>query len=149
MHDKYVFSDAQALTTLDSTGVVSSNVFDMELEKSGGNTILENDQLVGVVNITIPPNANQTNPMTIQLLSNDNADMTTGVEVELGSVAVSAAEMVAGCVKSIMVHAKLTQKFVGMWFKAVSSTLVTGTTVDAHWHTAPLTENDAIQKVPS
>lgn len=149
MHD-IVFSDAQVLGALDSTGEVSDNVFDMELTKeSGGETILTDDQLVGVVNITIPPNADQDQPLTINLLSNDNADMTTGTEVILGTVNVSAAEMVAGVVKNIEVLVSLTQKFVGLWFEAVSSTLTTGTIVDAHFSIAPLTENDKIQKVPS
>ena len=57
MHD-IVFSDAQALTTLDSTGEVSDNVFDMEID-SDSNAIITNDQVVGVLNITIPALAGQ------------------------------------------------------------------------------------------
>ena len=151
MHD-FQFSDAQALGALDSTGVVSSNVFDMELTKSGGDTIIENDQIVGVVNITIPPNADQVagdEGVDINLLSNDNADMTTGTEVTLGTCHVSQAELLAGCVKNIEVIASLTQKFIGLWFLATSTTITTGNTVDAHFSIAPLTENDAIQKIPS
>jgi hypothetical protein len=151
MHD-IVFSDAQALTTLDSTGEVSDNVFDMELDGSGGNTILTDDQVVGVLNITIPPLAGQIagdEGMDIQLLSNDNADMTTGTEVELGIAHASQAELQAGCVKNIEVTKAMTQKFLGVWYKATSTTLTTGQTVDAHWSIAPLTENDKLQKVPS
>ena len=151
MHD-FQFSDAQALTTLNSTGVVSDNVFDMELSKSGGDTILTNDQVVGVLNITIPALAGQVagdEGMTIQLLSNGSADMTTGDEVELGSAHASQAELQAGCVKNIEVTKTLTQKFLGVWYKAHTTTLTTGQTVDAHWSIAPLTENDSIQKVPS
>lgn len=151
MHD-IVFSDAQALTTLDSTGEVSDNVFDMELTKSGGDTIIEDDQLVGVLNITIPAFAGQIagdEGMDIILYSNDNADMTTGVEVLLGQVHASQAELQAGCVKNIEVIKSLTQKFVGAWYKATSTTLTTGQLVDAHFSIAPLTENDKLQKVPS
>lgn len=151
MHD-IEFSNAQALGALDSTGVVSTNVFDMELDGSGGNTIIEDDQLVGVVNITIPPLTGQIagdEGMDIDLLSNDNDDMTTGTEVKLGTVHVSALELVAGCVKNIEVIASLTQKFVGLWYKATSTTLTTGQTADAHFSIAPLTENDKLQKVPT
>ena len=150
MHD-IEFSNAQALGAIDSTGEVSDNVFDMELSKSGGDTILTNDQLKAIVNLTFPPNANQivATGLYVDLLSNDNADMTTGDEVILGTVFVSMAELVAGCVKNIEVLATLTQKFVGLWYKAASTTITTGNTVDAHFSIAPLTENDAIQKVPS
>ncbi|MCK5611567.1 hypothetical protein KAR91_57380 [Candidatus Pacearchaeota archaeon] len=144
------FSDAQALGALTSTGVVSTNVFDMELDGAAGNTIIEDDQLVGVVNITIPPLAGQTaaEGMNIYLRSGDNSDMVTSA-IDLGSVFVSLAEMIAGCVKNIEIHKELTQKFVGLFYDPANSTLVTGQTVDAHFHIAPLTENDKMQKVPS
>ena len=151
MHD-FEFSNAQALTTLNSTGIVSTNVFDMELSKSGGDTILTNDQIVGVLNITIPALAGQVagdEGMTIQLLSNDSADMTTGDEVELGSAHASQAELQAGCVKNIVVTKALTQKFLGVWYKAHTTTLTTGQTVDAHWSIAPLTKNGTLQKLAS
>lgn len=149
MHD-IVFSDAQALGALTSTGVVSTNVFDMELDGSGGNTIIEDDQLVGILNITIAPLAAQTaaEGMTIYLRSGDNSDMTTSA-INLGSVFVSLTELVAGCVKNIEVIKSLTQKFVGLFYDPESSTLITGQLVDAHFSIAPLTENDKIQKVPS
>ena len=149
MHD-YSFSDAQALGALTSTGVKSTNVFDMELEKSGGNTIIENDQIVGYLNITIPPLAGQTaaEGMNIYLRSCDATDMTTG-DIDLGMVFVSLAEMIAGCVKNIQVIKSLTQKYVGLFYDPVSSTLVTGQTVDAHFSIAPLTENGKLQKVPA
>ena len=149
MHD-IQFSDAQDLGALNSTGKVSDYVFDMELEKSGGNTILTNDQVVGVLNITIAPLAGQTaaEGMNIRLRSCDNADMTSS-SIDLGIVFVSMAEMVAGCVKNIQVTKNLTQKFLGVWYHPHTSTLVTGQVIDAHWSIAPLTENDTIQKVPS
>lgn len=151
MHD-IVFSDAQTLGALDSTGEVSDNVFNMEEESDGGAVIIEDDQLVGVLNITIPPLAGQVagdEGMDIGILSNDNADMATGVELSLGSAHATQAELVAGCVKNIEVIIPLTQRFVGVWYKATSTTLTTGQLVDAHFSIAPLTENDKLQKVPS
>lgn len=149
MHD-FQFSDAQDLEALTSAGVVSDNVFNMELDGDGGNTIIENDQLVGCLNITIAPLATQnaTEGMNIYLRSCDAADMTTG-DIDLGMVFVSMAEMVAGCVKNIEVIVSLTQSFVGLFYDPVSTVLITGQTVDAHFSIAPLTENDKLQKVPT
>lgn len=142
-----MFSNGQALGALTSTGVVSENVLDMELAASGGATILTDDQLVGCLNIVIPALAGQTATMNIYLRSCDATDMTTS-SIDLGSCFVSAAEMVAGCVKNIQVCVPLTQKYVGVFYDPVS-TLVTGQTVDAHMTFAPITLNDAIQKVPT
>jgi len=148
----YSFSDAQPLGALTNTGVVSTHVFDMELTASGGSTILTNDQLVGVVNIIIPANADAGSGgaagMNIYLRSCDNANMTSSC-IDLGSCFVSMAELVSGCVKNIQVCVPLTQCFVGLFYDPVSDTLTTGSTVDAYFHIAPITLNDAIQKVPS
>ncbi len=150
MHDKDVFSKQQNLGALTSTGVVSTNVFDMELEALAGNVIIEDDQLVGVLNINIAKLAGQTATagMYIYLRSCDNANMTSS-SIDLGSVFVSLAELKAGVKKNIEVHVSLTQKFVGLFYDPASDTLVTGQLVDAVWHIAPLTENDSIQKVPA
>jgi hypothetical protein len=147
----YCFSDAQALGALTSTGVVSTNVFDMELDASGGNTILTNDQLVGILNLIFPANANQvggTEGMNILLRSCDNANMTSSC-VELATLFISATELTTGCVKTVGVCVPLTQCFVGIFYDPVSTTLTTGNTVDAWFDIAPITVNDSSQKVPS
>ena len=146
----FAFSDAQALGALTNAGVVSTNVFDMELDASGGNIILTDDQLVGTLNLIFPPNANQvggTEGMVISLRSCDNADMTTS-PVILADLFISAAELLAGCVKTVTVCVPLTQKFVGIFYDPVNTTLTTGNTVDAWFDIAPITVNDSIQKVP-
>ena len=152
MHDKFVFSDGQALGALTSTGVVSENVFDMELDGAAGNVIIEDDQLVGVLNLKFPPNAAQVggdSGMNIFLRSADNSDMVSSTPVKLGSAFISQAELLAGAIKSIKVTVALTQKFVGIFYDPVSETLTTGNTVDAVWQTEVLTLNDELQKVPA
>lgn len=147
----FAFSDAQALGALTNAGVVSSNVFDMELDASGGNTIITDDQLVGTLNLIFPANAKQvggTEGMNIYLRSCDNADMTT-TPVDLAVLWVSATELTTGCVKNVTVCTPLTQKFVGLFYDPVSTTLTNGNTVDAWFDIAPSTVNDSIQKVPS
>lgn len=153
MRDKYMFSDAQALGALTSTGVVSTNVLDMELDASGGNTILTNDQLVGTLNVQISANsgvsAGGVEGMDVYLRSCDNANMTSS-PVELGRIFITQAELLAGVKKTIKVAVALTQCFVGLFFDPVSTTLDTGNTVDAWFSVEPDgTENDSIQKVPS
>lgn len=147
----FAFSDAQALGALTKDGVVSTNVFDMELDASGGNTIITDDQLVGTLNLIFPANANQvggTEGMNIYLRSCDNADMTTS-SIDLAVLWVSATELTTGCVKNVTVCTPLTQKFVGLFYDPVTTALTNGNTVDAWFDIAPSTVNDSIQKVPS
>lgn len=146
----FAFSDAQALGALTNDGVVSANVFDMELDAAGGNTIITDDQLVGTLNLIFPANANQVGGkegMNIYLRSCDNADMTTS-SIDLAVLWVSKAELTTGCVKNVTVCTPLTQKFVGLFYDPVSTTLTNGNTVDAWFDIAPSTVNDSIQKVP-
>lgn len=146
----FAFSVAQALGALTNAGIVSSNVFDMELDASGGNTIITDDQLVGTLNLIFPANAKQvggTEGMNIYLRSCDNADMTTS-SIDLAVLWVSKAELTTGCVKNVTVCTPLTQKFVGLFYDPVSTTLTNGNTVDAWFDIAPSTVNDSIQKVP-
>ena len=150
MHD-FEFSNAQALGGLTSTGIVSDNVFDMELSKNGGDTILTNDQLVGCLNINLSSNDDQVggaSGLWVCLRSCDNDDMTT-TPVELGRAFISEAELKSGCVKNIEVTKSLTQKFVGLFYDPESETITTGNTVDAHWSIAPLTKNGTLQKLAS
>lgn len=149
MKDKLLeLSDAQALGALTSTGVVSAYVPDMELDASGGSTIIENDQLVCWLNLIFAANSAQvggTEGMNIYLRSCDNANMTSS-SIDLAMVWVSATELTAGCKRSIKVCHSLTQKFVGLFYDPVSTTLTTGNTVDAWLSDRPISENEDIQK---
>lgn len=151
MRDKYVFSDGQALSTLNSTGVVSSNVFDMELDASGGNAIIENAQIEFYLNVAVlsSTNASATEGLDIQLRSGDNVDMTTGATI-LDSIHLTKAEIAAGTKKSIKVLRSLAQKFLGVWYKATSTSLDNATAVDCWVSAAPDgSPNASIQKMPS
>jgi hypothetical protein len=154
MRDKWQFSDAQALSTLDSTGVVSSNVFDLELAASGGDTIITDDFIdcwVIVLTTACPSTQAGAEGMNVRVLANDNADMTTGTEVVLASIDIIATDITtpAGKKFPIRVYKQLTAKFLGVWYRAVSTGLTTGVIVDCWWDIGPRGENDSIQKVPS
>jgi hypothetical protein len=151
MRDKFVFSDSQNLGSLDSTGVVSTNVFDMETEKSGGSTIITDDQVEAYLNFVIlsTTNTGGDNGLDIELRANDNSDMTTGTPEYLGTIKLLQSELVAGAKISIKVLKSLSQQYLGAWFKAVNASMNGATYVDCWMSPYPLSENDAIQKVPS
>lgn len=151
MRDKYLFSDSQALSTLDSTGVVSSNIFDMELDASGGNTILTNDFVSGFLNVIItaaPSTQAATEGYDVELRESDNSDMTTGAAV-LASIHIKNADIAAGKRFSIRVQVPMTMCYLGVWHKATNTGFTTGVTVDAWIGDTPVGENEDIQKVPS
>lgn len=148
MRDKYVFSNGQDLGSLDSTGVVSEHVFDMELDALSGNTIIENDQVEGwfCFKILTTTNTGGNDGLDIELRESDAAAMTT--PRYLGTIKLLQAELVAGAVYAIKVQKQLALKFLGAWFKAINTSLNGVTTVDCFIHTGPLSPNDSIQKVP-
>lgn len=150
MRDQQVFSNGQDLSTLDSTGVVSTNVFDMELTGSGGDTIIEDDQVVGWMIFLILATTNTAGDegMDIALRGSDNANMSASPEY-FGSIQILQAEIVAGAAYCVKVTKSMTKKFLGAWFKATSTSLDGATTVDCFMHIAAETPNDAIQKLPS
>ena len=151
MRDKYVFSNGQALSTLDSTGVVSSNVFDMELDASGGNTILTDDQVEVFFNVQVLSSTNTAGDegMDVELRMGDNSDMTTG-GVVIASMHLAQADIAAGTIRSIKVLKSLAYKFLGAWFKATNTSLDNATGVDCWLSDVPDgSPNDSIQKVPS
>lgn len=150
MRDQQVFSNGQDLSTLDSTGVVSTNVFDLELTGSGGDTIIEDDQIVGFMNFEILSTSNTAGDegIKIELRGSDNANMSSSPE-RLGTIQINQAEIVAGAVFSIRVIKQLATKFLGVFYQAISTSMDGATVVDCYMHTSPVTPNDSIQKLPS
>ena len=146
-----VFSDAQALSTLNSTGVVCSNPYDMELTKSEGATIITNDQVDAFMNVLIcaaPATQAAAEGMDVQLREGDNVDMTTGAAI-LASLHIKLADIAAGKRFSIRVVAPMTMCFLGAWIKATNTGLTTGVTVDIWMSDTPVSENEDIQKIPA
>lgn len=151
MREKEIFSNGQALGALDSTGVVSTNVFDLELDGAGGNTIIENDQIEVVLNVKIlsTTNTSGTQGLDVVLRGSDNANMSTTPE-QLGAIHFTQGEIVAGAIRSIKVLKTLATKFLGVFFLATNTSLDNLTSVDC-W-ISPLPDgspNEDIQKVPS
>jgi len=153
----YVFSDSQALSTLDTTGIISTNVFDLELTGSGGATIITDDQIEAYLNVLItgaPASQAGVEGMYIDLRTDDDANLAFGSEPDdgdsseqiLGLIHVKEDDMVAGKKFSIRVLQANLGKYLGVWYRAGSTGLTTGVTVDAWLSDTPVSENEDIQK---
>jgi len=159
MRDKFIFSDSQALSTLDTTGVVSTNIFDLEVAASGGATILTDDQIDGYLNVLItaaPTTQTGVEGMFVDLRTDDTSTLAFGAAVYpadgvadehiLGMIHIKEDDMRAGKRFSVRVHASKMGKYLGVWYRAAVTALATGVTVDAWMSDHPITENESIQK---
>ena len=157
MRDKWVFSDSQALGALDSTGVVSTNVYDLEISGSGGATIGTDVQIEAYLNILItavPSSQAGVEGMWVDLRTDDDANLAFGVQPDdgdssetiLGAIVIKEDEMAAGARFSFRVHRSDLGKYIGVWYRADTTTLTTGMTVDVWLSDHPITPNESIQK---
>ena len=131
MHD-YQFSDAQDLGSLNSTGVVSSNIFDLEEGVSV-------DQLVmGWVNgiILSTSNTGGDDGLWIEVRSADSDNLST-TPLYHGAILLTQDEIVAGREFSIGVYAPVCEKYFGLWYRAGNTSLNGATIIDAHWALEP------------
>lgn len=155
----YMFSDGQDLSTLDSTGVVSTNVFDQEVDgATNANTILTDDQIDAFFNVLIlaTTNTGGDEGLRVQLRCDDDAALNFGVadqpadgtanEQIVGEIFIKQDDIVAGKKFSTRVKRANLGKYLGAWFKAASTSLNGATTVDCWCGDAPVGENEDIQK---
>jgi hypothetical protein len=151
MYDNsFEFSNNQALATLDSTGVVSTNVWDLENSASGAAMNQTDFMVYGWVHFIILSTTNTTgNNFRITLVSSSTAAL-TGTLKYLGGTELLTAQIVAGNKFSFGVCLNNCEQFLGIWYK--SATSLTGATgVDCYFTDGPLTSpNDvANQKRPN
>jgi len=149
MYDKFIFSNSQALATLDSTGVISSNYLDMEYDDS--NVLIKADQMVECwlnVLIVATTNTGGDEGMMFQLIA---SDATAGTSPEyLGIIRLLQAEIVAGYKFSIGVSKKCTKRYLSVWNIAVNTSLNGATAVDSQISVAPWSSpNKRIQQKPA
>lgn len=143
-------SNAQVLTNLDSTGVRSTHVMDME-QDSGSNVLLTDDQLVGYMNVVITAisyTSGGTEGISLLVRNGDNSDGTTGAE-NIGSQDVPLAKVVAGAKFSVPFKRDIGERYLAGWAAAKSTTYTGTITVDIDFSDQPISENESIQKVTS
>ncbi len=160
MRDKYIFSDGQDLTGLNSTGVVSTNVWNLE-EDWSANALETDSQVVGWLNVILrAANAGGDEGLWIEMRSEDEANLNwdsqaageigTGTDqVCLGAILISQPQLIAGAAFAIGVSRASLGTFVGIWYRAASTALAgTATPIDAWWSVTP-EGLPVIQKKPS
>lgn len=133
MRDKFIFSDGQDLSTLDSTGVVSENIWDLEEDA------VTDHQVVGWINFIVlaTTNTGGDEGLDVELRTSDNTNMSTS-PAYLGAHKLIQAEIAAGKAYSFGVCKAALKKYVALWFKAVSTSLDGATTVDAWFSEQPI-----------
>lgn len=145
MRDSYQFSDAQDLTGLNSTGEVSDNVWDLETD------VTTDQQVMGCVNVLFgASNAGATEGMYIELRTSDTENLASGHKI-IASILLNDAELTAmsGKAVALMAHKSQMHKYLGLWYKAHTTSLAgTATPVDAWFSQFPVTDEINIQKKP-
>ena len=138
MHDKFMFSDAQALSTLDSTGVISTNIFDMEYDNN--DVLISADQMVNCwlnIILTSIASASANEGMYIKLIESDATN--GGTPSYVGVIQLLEAEMVTGNQFCIGVSKQLTKRYLSVWYMAHTNSLDGANAVDAWISEGPLT----------
>lgn len=138
MQDKFLFSDAQALSTLDSTGVKSTDIFDMEYD-AAGNLITADQYIHCWLNVILTSIASTSADEGMYIKLVESAAVALTSPRYIGSIQLLEAEMVTGNMYSIGVCKQLTLRYVGVWYMAHTSSLDGANAVDAWISEGPLT----------
>ena len=151
MYDKgFEFSNGQALSTLNSTGVVSANVWDLE-NRSSGVALGQTDMMVyGWVHFHILSSTNATGKnFRITLVSSSTAAL-TGTLIYLGGIELMIPQIITGNKFSFGVCLHKCEQYLGVWYKA-ATTLTGATGVDCKFFPGPLTSPNDVgnQKKPN
>ena len=137
----FEFSNNQALSTLDSTGVVSSNVWDLE-NSSSGIAMRQTDMMVhGWINLIILASTNATGKnFRITLVSSSTAAL-TGTLKYLGGTELMIPQIITGNRYSFGVFQHTVEQYLGIWYKSATS-LTGATNVDCWFSDSPLSSPD-------
>lgn len=156
MREKFIFSDAQDLSSLDSTGVVSDNIWDLEED------VATDGQVEGWINILVTaadPTLAGTEGVWFELRTEDetNLDWDSAAAGQIGSdsdqhmlgaILLRANQLVAGNQFCFGVHRANLGKYMGMWYRAASTSVNDTCNVDVWFSQQPVSEL-GIQKRPS
>lgn len=145
MRDKFMFSNAQDLGSLASSGVKSTDWWDLEEDASVDQYV---EGWIHILILTCTQTSGDSG-LDCLLVSSDSTNLSS-TPTFLGGIRIIETELVAGN-KFCFGFAKGALKtYLGMWYAAVSETLDNATTIDAFFTTGPLTSPGAeIQKRPT
>ena len=148
----FEFSAPQALGTLNSTGVVSTGVWDLE-NSSSGVSMRQTDMMIhGWVNfIILSTTSNVTGTGTnfrITLVSSSSAAL-TGTLKYLGGTELLIPQIITGFRGSFGVHQHTVEQYLGVWYKAATS-LTGATSIECWFSEHPeQSPDDSSQKRPN
>ena len=131
--EKFVFSNGQALGTLNSTGVISTNIWDLE------EGVSVDQMVIGWVNGIILSSTNSaggTEGLIIEVRSSDAEALAT-TPMYLGARTLMSSEIVTGFRFSIGIYATALKKYLGVWYRAFNTSLDGATSVDARFELQP------------
>ncbi len=143
-------SDSQSLTTLTSTGVIATNLFDAEEDA------IIDDQLIGFLNFTILSVAGlsgATQGLNVSVRTDNQTNLATSKTaaglgyVVVGGIEIEKIDLVAGKQFSIPYIKDIGKKYFSAWFKAVNTTITGTIVVDADFSDTPVGLNETMQKV--
>jgi hypothetical protein len=145
-----VLSNSQTYSGLDSTGAVTDNVKDMEVD-SAANALLTDGQLgcfANVIIISAPAQATivGTEGVEFQIRTAAAAALTSLYEI-CGAISLLPSKIVTGAKFAVPCRMDVLQKFIGGWVKAVSTSVVGDIIVDIELSSEPISENESLQKV--
>lgn len=144
MRDKFIFSDGDDLTTLNSTGIISTNIWDFEEDA------IADGMIMGWLNVHInsTDNTGAAEGIDIQFRASDNVN---GSSPEyLGCIKLLQAEIAAGGAFCVGVCRYLTLRYLSVWYKADTNAMNGNTLVDAWFSQHPISVTAAgIQKKPA
>ena len=148
--DSFQFSNSQTLSGLNSTGVVSTETWDLE---EIHDSTMTDDQVIGGVIVTIlscPAQATivATEGVEFQVRTAAAEALASLYEI-VGSISVLPSKIVAGAQFFIPIYCDVAQKELGLWYKAVSTSVTGNIVVDADYSDVPACKNESLQKVPT
>lgn len=149
MRDKFAFSEGQALSTLNSTGVISTNIWDLE-QDDGGNVMETDSQVFGWFNFNIRSSTNTSGGagMWVEIRTEDETnldwDSASAGEIGddadmhcLGAILLKKSEIVAGFSFAIAVSKFSLGRYLGIWYRAANASLDGATAIDASFNINP------------
>lgn len=153
MRDKFLFSDAQVFTNSDTTGAISSNVWDLE-EDSVTDQMIEGCLMVKIIAATL---SGLTEGLIVGLRLDDAANLATaqnGTSAGYKDIAMKhilKEEIVAGKVFAIpFLEIKTARsKYLGAWAKAVNTANTGTVTLEMYYSERPDDAIKNVQKKPS
>lgn len=150
MRDKFIFSDNQTCTNLDSTGEISTNIWDLEED------VAVDQMIEGFLNITIISatlTSGLTEGLVVGLRTDDAVGLATAQNgtnagyVDVGTKHLLKEEIVAGRSFSMPFRQDVCKKYLGGWAKAKNTALVGNIHLEMWFENNPVSQL-RIQKKP-